>query len=530
MVQTAGTIPATLRATAAAHPDREALVDGDVRLSYCKLDGAVIDTVRGLIALGVSPGDRVSVWAQNCWQWCVACLGVVAAGAVLVPVNTRFRGREAAHLVNNSDSVALFTTTGFLGADYPQMLRAASPTPITVPIIVMDGNASDGDLTWEVFLRGGREVAETDAQERMQAVSADDVSDVMYTSGTTGFPKGVVQTHRKNLLAMSGLAAALGLRAGDRNLVLAPLFAQFGLRCGLFIDILTGATTVLDSVFDGARVIDLIERERITMLPGPPTILAALLSPLAGGRDLSSLRIAITGSTVIPEKLVMALIENSVFDHVFTAYGLTEACGPVSVSSHNDSPAQVATYAGRTLDHIELKVVDPAGTTLGPGQRGELLVRAPTVMNGYLNDAEQTAAVIDTDGWLRTGDVGLISEDDHIQITGRVKEMVIVGGLNVYPTEVEASIREHPAVRDVALVGVEDERLGEVGVAFIVSHPGARFDAGALHTWCREVLANYKVPRLFVEMAQLPLNSSLKVDKLALRDHARRLGYTVPSR
>jgi acyl-CoA synthetase (AMP-forming)/AMP-acid ligase II len=528
MADTASTIPATLRATAARYPDQDGIVDGPVRLSYRELDEAVIDTVRGLLAMGVAPGDRVAVWAQNCWQWCVACLGVAAAGAALVPINTRFRGKEAAYLVDNSEAVALFTTTGFLDADYPDMLRAAAPQHAGLPVVVMDGAAADGDLSWDAFLAAGSGVTRADALARLESVRPDDVSDVMYTSGTTGFPKGVVQTHGKNIVAMRALAKAVALTSTDRNLVLAPLFAQFGLRCGLFIDIIEGATSVVDSVFDGKRIIDLVERERITFLPGPPTILAAMLSPLAQGRDISSLRITITGSTVIPEELVINLLENKVFDHVLTAYGLTEACGPVSVSSLDNTPAQISTYAGQVLEHLEMKVVDPeSGATLGPEERGEFLVRSSTVMNGYLNDPEHTAEAITPDGWLHTGDIGLLTEDGYVQVTGRLKDMVIVGGLNVYPAEVENTIREHRWVRDVALIGVVDERLGEVGAAFIVPEAGAEFDSDALYAWCRDVLANYKVPRFFFALEQLPLNSSLKVDKLALRHRARELGHQV---
>jgi acyl-CoA synthetase (AMP-forming)/AMP-acid ligase II len=370
-------------------------------------------------------------------------------------------------------------------------------------------------------------VPEAEALARLEGVGPDDVSDVMYTSGTTGFPKGVVQTHAKNLIAMEALADSLGLGPDDRNLVLAPLFAQFGFRCGLLIDVIRGAASVLDSVFDGRRIVDLIENERVTVLPGPPTILAAMLSPLAEGRDLSSLRVAITGSTVIPEQLVIDLLEHKVFDNVLTAYGLTEACGPVSVSSLSDSPGRVSRYAGRVLDHLRVRVVAPDGTVLPAGERGEILVHSPTVMNGYLNDPEHTAEAIEPDGWLHTGDVGLVTEDGYVQITGRLKDMVIVGGLNVYPAEVENTLREHPGVRDVALIGIADGRLGEVGAAFVVPEPGTAFDADALHAWSRAELANYKVPRVFIELDALPLNSSLKVDKLALRERARELGHAL---
>ena len=529
MADSASTIPATMRATAARHPDRDALVDAEVRLTYRELDAAVIEAARGLLAMGVRPGDCISVWAQNCWQWCVACLGIAAAGGVLVPINTRFRGKEAAYLVEDSESVALFTTSGFLDANYPEILRAAGPQFRDLPVVVMDGEASGKDLSWQGFIDRGAAISESDAIARLEAVQPDDLADIMYTSGTTGFPKGVMQTHGKNIIAMRSLAKAFDLTSSDRNLVLAPLFAQFGLRCGLYIDIIEGAASVLDSVFDGQRIIDLVEREKITTLPGLPTILAALLSPLAKGRDLSSLRVTITGSTVIPEELVINLLENKVFDHVLTAYGLTEACGPVAVSSLTDTPAQVSTYAGRVLNHLELKVVDAEGVTLAPNERGELLVRASTVMNGYLNDPQQTAEAIDPDGWLRTGDIGLVNEHGYVQITGRLKDMVIVGGLNVYPAEVEATIREHVAVHDVALIGIPDERLGEVGMAFIVPEPGTTFDANALRSWCREMLANYKVPRVFAEIDALPLNSSLKVDKPALRHRSTQFHPTTQS-
>jgi acyl-CoA synthetase (AMP-forming)/AMP-acid ligase II len=517
MTGRAASIPATLRAIAARHAAREAIVDGKVRLTYAELDCGVIDACRGLIAMGVQPGDRVAIWAQNCWQWCVASLGISAAGAVIVPINTRFRGQEAARLVRDSGAVTLFTTVGFLGADYPDMLRQAAPSCGDLPTVVMTGDAAGKDLTWESFLGGGETVAETEALERIDAVKTEDICDIMYTSGTTGISKGVVQTHGKNLLAMGSFAQALGLSPEDRNLVLAPLFAQFGLRGGLYMDVMTGATTILDSVFDPKRIFDVIERERITTLPGPPTIMSALLSPNAAGRDLSSLRIAIMGSTVIPEDIVLGLLDNNVFDHVVTAYGLTEACGPVSVSALQDVPAQIASFAGRVLKHLEIRVTAPDGNPVAPGERGELLVRGATVMNGYLNDPELTAATIDEDGWLHTGDIGLVNSQGYVQITGRLKDMFIVGGFNVYPAEVETAIREHESVRDVALIGIPDERLGEVGAAFIVCEPGHELDPQALTGWCRGVLANYKVPRVFVQLDELPLNSSLKVDKLVLR-------------
>ncbi|AIJ21289.1 AMP-binding protein [Amycolatopsis methanolica] len=520
MSDTAASIPATLRATAARYPEQEAIVDGAVRLTYRELDRAVLDACRALIGMGVHEGDRVAVWAQNCWQWCVVELAVLAARAVAVPINTRFRGKEAAELLDNSRAVALFTTSGFLDVDYAAMLRQAAPSHADLPIVVMSGEVSEKDITWEQFLEHGTTVPEEDALKRVADLRADEISDIMYTSGTTGVPKGVIQTHGKNLLAMKALGAALGFRPGDRNLVLAPLFAQFGMRAGLYMGLMHAAATILESAFDPDAIIDLVERERVTVLPGPPTILAAFLTPKARQRDLSSLRIALTGSTVIPEELVIGLLENNIFDNVLTAYGLTEACGPVSVSSLQDSPATVSQYAGRVLEHLEFRVVDAEGRTMSAGEQGEFLVRGPTVMSGYLNDPEQSAKAVNPEGWLHTGDVGLVDPGGYVKVTGRLKDMFIVGGFNVYPAEVENSIREHEGVREVALVGIPDERLGEVGAAFIVCERGYEFDETALREWCRSALANFKVPRMFLRTEELPLNSSLKVDKKVLAERA----------
>lgn len=523
MTELLDSIPATLRRTAAEHADLEAVVDGDVRLTYRDLDDAVLGAARALLSLGVRRGDRVVIWAQNSWQWSVAALGIVAVGAVIVPINTRFRGREAAQIIGDSQPVLMFTTTGFLDADYPSMLRNVAPEHDDLRTVVMSGPVTHDDLCWPDFLTLGATVAEHDVLTRIDQVRPDDLSDIMYTSGTTGNPKGVMQTHGKNLQAVTALGNAVTLRAGDRTLTIAPMFAQFGLRGGLYIDVLFAATTVIEAVFDAASAIDVIERERITFLPGPPTILAALISPRAVGRDVSSLRVALMGSTTVPEELVTALLDKGVFDHVLVGWGLTEACGIVSISGLDDSPGLVATSAGKVVDHVQLKVVDAEGDTVPAGVAGRLLVRGPTVMVGYLGDEVHTAEILDAEGWLDTGDIGSVDAEGFVRITGRAKDMVIVGGFNVYPAEVEAAMRTHPAVADVALVGMPDERLGEVVAAFVVAREPGCVDVEEFIRWCRTEMANHKVPRAVVTLDDLPLNSSLKVDKPVLRARAAAL-------
>ncbi|WP_161976534.1 AMP-binding protein [Mycolicibacterium sp. CH28] len=466
------TIPATLRATAARHPDVEAIVDADVRLTYRDLDRAVLEAGRALIGMGVAPGDRVAIWAQNCWQWCVIALATATAGAVCVPINTRFRGGEAAQLIRDSQAVALFTSTGFLDGDYPAMLRLAAPDLDALTTVVMVGRAADGDLSWDDFVRKGAAISESEILARAEAVTADDMSDVVYTSGTTGFPKGVVQTHGNVIRATTALSTAWTLTAGDRNLTVIPLTTTFGLRGGLHSGIIVGATLVLESVFSVTNILDVIERERITILPGPPTILDALLSPAADDRDLSSLRVAFVASTVVPEELIVNLFAKKIFRHVLTGWGLTEACGPVALTTITDTPALIASTAGKVVEQIRLKVVDERGASLPPGTPGRLLVHSPYNMKCYLGDPARTAEVLDADGWLDTGDVGTVDELGYVRITGRSKDMVIVGGFNVYPAEVEVAIRTHPGVQDVAIVGMPDARLGEVTAAFIVAPPG----------------------------------------------------------
>jgi HIP---CoA ligase len=529
MIDISGSIPAALRRTAASHGDLDAIVDGDFRCTYHELDRAVLDAARGLLGLGVARGDRVAIWAQNCWQWCVAALAVAAAGAVVVPINTRFRGGEAAQVISDSRPVALFTTTGFLGADYPAMLRAAAPEHADLVAVVMTGQAEPGDLTWSDFLSRGSSISDEEVLERLEAVGTEDLSDIMYTSGTTGAPKGVMQTHGKNLQAITALGNALTVSPGDRVATIAPMFAQFGLRGGIYMNAMFGATTVVDAIFGVERAIELIEKERITVFPGPPTVLRALLSPMADGHDLSSLRVALIGSTVVPEQLVIDLLDKNIFRHVLTGWGLTEACGIVSVSSLTDTPSRIATTAGKVVDHMQVKIVDAEGAALPVGVPGKMLVRGATVMNGYLGDEAQTAQAIDADGWLDTGDIGLVNSDGYVQITGRAKDMVIVGGFNVYPAEVEAAMRTHRAVSDVALVGMPDERLGEVIAAFVVSRSAEQFDPEEFLAWCRGAMANHKVPRVVIELDSLPLNSSLKVDKPVLRRRAASMARPASS-
>lgn len=517
------TIPGALDLVARLHPDREAVVDGEVRLTWAQLRDQVQAAVKSLIALGTRPGDRIAVWAPNSHRWVVAALAATSAGAVLVPVNTRYKGAEARWLLERSGARLLFVENGFLGNDYLSMLSTGDGGEAELPpaalerVVTFDATASAGNLPWEEFLRHGAYLPDGEATARTAAVSPDDPSDLLFTSGTTGRPKGALTTHGQNLTTYRAWSSRTGVTGDDRYLIINPLFHCFGYKAGVLACLLRGAAMVLHPVFDVQRALHTVEAERITVLPGPPTIYTALLD--APGRDrfdLSSLRLAVTGSAVVPVALVRRM-RAELFPEVLTAYGLTESCGTVSACSTDDDDETVALTAGRPIDGVEVRVAGPGQASLATGQDGEILVRGYNVMLGYLDDPLADTEAVDPDGWLATGDVGHLDDHGNLVITGRIKDMFVVGGFNVYPAEVEQVLARHEAVAECVVLGVPDARLGEVGRAYVTPGPGADPDPEALVGYCRERLANFKVPREIVVLGTLPRNATGKVDKSALR-------------
>lgn len=516
------TIPGALGLAAGRHPDREAVVDGDVRLTWAQLRDRVQSAVKSLIALGTRPGDRIALWAPNSHHWVVAALAATSAGAVLVPVNTRYKGAEARWLLERSGARLLFVENGFLGKDYLAMLATGDEGGAALPapperVVTFDATASSGSLPWEEFLRHGSHVPDAEATARAAAVRPDDPSDLLFTSGTTGRPKGALSTHRQNLTTYRAWSSRTGVTGDDRYLIINPLFHCFGYKAGVLACLLRGAAMILHPVFDVQRVLHTVEAERITVLPGPPTIYTELLD--APGRDrfdLTSLRLAVTGSAVVPVALVRRM-RAELFPDVLTAYGLTESCGTVSACSTDDDDETVALTAGRPIDGVEVRVAGPGRASLPTGQDGEILVRGYNVMLGYMDDPAANSEAVDADGWLATGDVGHLDAHGNLVITGRLKDMFVVGGFNVYPAEVEQVLAGHEAVAESVVVGIPDARLGEVGRAYVTPRPGADPDPEELIGHCRERLANFKVPRQVVVLGTLPRNATGKVDKSALR-------------
>ena len=471
------TIPEMVLSGAERFGDAEAIVDGELRLTYTDLSERVRAAAGAYIEAGLNHGDRVAIWAPNSAEWIIAAFGLLTAGGTVVPVNTRFKETEAADIISRSGARLVLVEKGFLDREFT--------APPGVPLIDIKSD----------FLTSG-----TPAERK---VSGDDIADIIFTSGTTGRPKGVMMPHAPTLRLYAEWNELAGTREGDRYLIVNPFFHIFGYKAGVIASMIRGMTVYPFPVFDIERVLETVERERITVLPGAPTIYHELLAAQQrGGHDLSSLRVAVTGAADIPVELIRRIKEELPFQSIMTGYGLTEA-GTITASRQGDSFEDIATTVGTPCDGFEMRIADD----------GEVLARGFAVMKGYFEDPKATADAIDADGWLHTGDLGTMDDAGRLKIIGRKKDMFIVGGFNAYPAEIEGFLMEHPAVAQAAVIGVPDERLGQVGKAFVVRRPGVDVTEDELIAWSRTRMANFKSPRFVAFLDALPLNATGKVMK-----------------
>ena len=514
----ARTIPALLAQGAATHGSHPAIVDGDTTITYAGLRDRAVAAARSYRALGVEPGDRVAIWAPNRYEFIVAMLGAQYIGAAVVPLNTRYRGQEAHVILDRSRAVVLVLCDSFLQTDYSTMLAEADgDLPHLRTKVDMASAGRPGTLAWEDFLALGEQTPLDEVEKLAGEVTPDTVCDMLFTSGTTGIPKGVMSTHAQTIGVADVWADGASLTADDRYAIVNPFFHGFGYKAGVITSLTAGTTIYPVLTFDPVALMQLVQDERITVLPGAPTIFITLINhPRRTEFDLSSLRFAIAGATSVPETLFEQMLDVLGFDQVAQAYGLTE-CVVATVSRHNEDPRHIAETTGPGVPGIEVRVVGADGVDAPVGTDGEIWLRGANVMLGYFEDPDATAAAIDADGWFHTGDIGRLDEHGCLKITDRIKDMFIVGGFNVYPAEVENVLAAHPAVMECAVIGVPDERMGSVGAAHVVLRPGATASPEELTAWVRARLANFKVPRDVVLEESLPRNASGKVLKTDLR-------------
>lgn len=515
-----GTFGGLLDDAAARRPDHAAIVDTDRTLTTAELRDEAGSFARSLIHHGVERGDRIAVWTPNRWEFVVAALGAQSIGVAVVPINTRYKGREAAYVLGKSRPRLLVSVGEFLGVDYDESLVAAGweGTDTGCLVVTLDPPEGCERTGWDEFLAMGDDIEETELAARAAAVTGRDVSDVLFTSGTTGAPKGVMTTQAQNLRAYLDWSTIAGFDSGDRYAVINPFFHAFGYKVGWLSALMHGITIYPHAVLDVPLLLRQVEGERITLLPGPPALYESIFEERRRqDYDLTSLRLAVTGAASVSPALVKQMKSELGFDRITNCYGLTEGTAIGTITRADDDPETVATRTGRALPDVELRV-DAAGSR--PEEPGEVLLRGYNVMLGYLDGPDDTAAVIDSEGWLHTGDIGILDAAGYLRVTDRKDDMFTVGGFNAYPAEIEHVIGEHEGVSQVAVIGIPDPRLGQVPSAYVVPSGDADLDADELIRWCRSRLANFKVPRRVVVVSELPRNATGKVTKTRLRDVA----------
>ena len=508
------TLPGMLADVVSRFASRAAIVENGQSISYEQLQQLSRQAARALMTLGVQAGDRVALWAPNVSEWIVAACGVHAAGGVLVPLNTRMKGGEAADILDRSRARVLVCVGDFLSNYYPDLLVGQRPTTLEQVVVLGDKVLPSADLSWQQFMARAEGTTAEAQQQREAQIKPDDTADLMFTSGTTGRPKGVMCSHRPTILAFKAWSDVVGLTEGSRYLIVNPFFHTFGYKAGWVAALLQGSTVYPEQVFDAEAILRRIESDRISFMPGPPTLFLSMLAhPGLKNFDLSSLVSSVTGASTVPPILIKRMREELGIKNVTTAYGLTECGGCATLCEPADDVETVANTCGKALPGTEVRCVDEQGQTVAAGEAGEVLLRGYHIMQGYFEDEGATAETIDADGWLHTGDVGVLDENGYLRITDRLKDMFIVGGFNCYPAEIERILSNHPDVAQIAVVGVADERMGEVGCACVVTRNGVTLDKDAFIVWCRANMANYKVPRFVLQLDSLPVNASNKVQK-----------------
>jgi fatty-acyl-CoA synthase len=515
------TISENLAATVAAHPERDALVDvpSGRRWTYAELARDVDDVARGLLAAGVAAGDRVGIWAPNVPEWVLLQYATARVGAILVNVNPAYRSHELAYVVNQSGMRMLVSALAHKTSDYRSMVDTVRPECPDLREVVYIG-----DPSWDALVRGGAGVSDADLDDRSATLAFDDPINIQYTSGTTGFPKGATLSHHNILNNAYFVGEMVGYTEADRIAIPVPFYHCFGMVMGNLSATSHGATMVIPAAgFDPAETLLAVQQERCTSLYGVPTMfIAELALEDFASYDLSSLRTGIMAGSPCPVEVMKKVVSQMNMTAVAIAYGMTET-SPVSTMTRMDDDLSRRTQTvGRTMPHLETKVVDPVtGLTVDRGEPGELCTRGHTVMLGYWNEPAKTAEAIDAARWMHTGDLATMDSDGYLNVVGRIKDMVIRGGENVYPREVEEFLYTHPDISDVQVIGVPDDHYGEELMAWIVMREGASpLTAEDVSRFCAERLAHYKIPRYVHITDSFPMTVTGKIRKVEMRERS----------
>ena len=536
------TVGQLLTRLAASIPTNEALVYADrgLRYTFSDLEKEARLIARGLIAAGVKRGDRVAVWATNVPEWIVLQFALAKAGAILVTVNTSLRAREIEYLLRQSETSMLFTIAGFRGVDYMAELReaaclaeASSRRRAMLDRVFFIGDGCPADATPYAELRTlAASISEQDLDRRERDVSVDDVINMQYTSGTTGFPKGVMLSSRNIVNNGYWIGEGLGYTPNDRLCLCVPLFHCFGCVLGVLASYTHGACLCPVEAFDPLRVLETIDREKCTALYGVPTMfLAELEHPEFDRFNTSTLRTGIMAGSLCPEPLMRRVIDTMGIKELTIVYGLTETSPGLTQTPRDADLIERTQTVGRVMPETEVRIVDPqSGEDVVPGVDGELWARGYVVMKGYYKMPDATASAITPDGWLKSGDQASIDRDGRVRITGRIKDIIIRGGENIAPKEVEDVLRTHPAIADASVYAVGSEFFGEEVAAALRLHPGASIVAEDVQSFCRDRLARFKVPRFIRIVDAFPLTASGKIQKFRLREmHETELKATTTS-
>ena len=519
------TIGAAFDATAAAHPDGMALIarHQGIRWTYAELKDRIDAFAAGLLALGLEPGDRIGVWAPNCAEWAITQFATAKAGLILVNINPAYRLSEAEYALNKAGCRALVIAVRHKASEYLGMVRELRDTgriPLIEAVITIGDDPHRGCMSFPHVSNTAKRADRARLAEIGQALQFDDPINIQFTSGTTGFPKGATLTHHNILNNGHFVAEAIGLGSGEKLCIPVPLYHCFGMVMGNLGCVTHAATMVYPSeAFEARAVLEAVEAEGCQSLYGVPTMFIAMLDhPDFARFDLTSLRTGIMAGSPCPTEVMRQVIDRMHMPKVTIAYGMTET-SPVSFQSgvDDDLERRVATV-GRVQPHLEAKVVDEQGRIVARGQAGELCTRGYSVMAGYWGEPERTAEAIDAAGWMHTGDLGVIDAQGYGTIVGRIKDMVIRGGENVYPREVEEFLHRHPAIADVQVIGIPDKAFGEELCAWSIVKAGETLDADAVRAFCQDQIAHYKIPRHIRFVDAFPTTVTGKVRKFAMRE------------